>query len=456
MKIINYPNKILRQPCTRYSGDFDDSLKKISDQMFKVMKKNDGLGLSANQVGLDFCISVIDLSPMEKEKNSRPIVLINPQITKSSQKIVKLEEGCLSLPNLFGEVERPEKIKIEYQNLFGKKITLKAEGLLARVLQHELDHLSGKLFIDKVLPGTLREITPEQVCQDLNIVFIGTSGFGLPALELLMKNKIIPKLIITEPDKPAGRGKNLTSSPVKEYAKKFHLPAIQPIKISSAYKKIKDVKPDLLVVASYGQMIPEKIIKTATLGAINLHPSLLPKYRGPTPIQTALLNREKDSGISIFLLDEKMDHGPIIVQKKMAIDENDTAASLESKLAKLAGNQLVRIIVKFALGKIKPKNQNEKSATYTNKIKKEDGKIDFSKKPAEINAQIKAYKIWPRSFVILNGKRVIIDETHLDDDELVIDKVQPEGKKIMNFSDFLRGNPKALDFFKKINYIKIT
>lgn len=463
-KIKIYPNKILRKPGTPFEDNFDDSLKKIIREMFHLMKKNAGIGLSANQIGLSHRISIIDIrASLPKEalpagrqeaKKTKPLVLINPKIVKKSPILSKMEEGCLSVPNLYGQVQRSDKIKIEYQNQFGKKITLKAEGLLARVIQHEIDHLNGILFIDKVEPGTLREVTPEDICRDLKIVFIGTSSFGLPTLEELIKNKIIPKLIITEPDRPAGRNQQMTPSPVKEYAKKFRLNLSQPHKIVNSEKEIKQIKPDLIIVASYGQIIPKKILSISKWGSINIHPSLLPKYRGASPIASAILNNEQKTGVSIILMDEKIDHGPIIEQKNIKIEKNETTPDLESRLAKLGAELIIKIIKKLTKAgrKIILKKQNHRQASYAKKFKKTDGQINWQDSPKKIHAQVRALQPWPKAYTQIASKRLIILKTHFDDNKLYIDEVQPEGKKPMSFSDFLRGNPKAVDFFKKISY----
>jgi methionyl-tRNA formyltransferase len=459
MKILTYPNENLRKKCLPFEGQFDESLQKTIKKMLAIMKKNNGIGLSANQVGLDFCLTVIDLNPAlarKQTKKQKPIILINPEIIKTSQKIIKMEEGCLSLPNLYGEVQRPENIKVKYQNQFGKKITLKTTGILARVIQHEFDHLQGKLFIDQVLPGTLKEITPDQICQDLNIIFIGTSKFGLPTLETLIKNKIIPKLIITETDKRAGRGNILIFSPVKEYAQKFRLPLISSQKIASAFDEIKKIKPDLIIVAAFGQIIPKKILNIPKLGTINIHPSLLPKYRGPTPIASAILRHEQETGLSIILMDEKIDHGPIILQKKIKIDDRVNTPDLEIRLAQIGAELALKAVKKIANGPISLKKQNKKNVSYTQKFTKENGKIDWQDSSEKIDAQVRALKPWPGTYTEINGKRLIIHEAHLENGNLIIDKVQPAGKNEMSFSDFLRGAPYALDFFKKIKYIGNT
>lgn len=454
-KVITYPAKNLRKPCSPYEGKFDNSPQKTAKIMFKIMEKNNGIGLSANQIGLNICMSVVDirLSVPEKDRGKfKPLILINPKIVKKSQKKEKMEEGCLSVPNLYGQVERSEKIKIEYQNQFGKKNTLKAEELLSRVIQHEIDHLNGVLFIDKVEPGTLREVTPEDICRDLNIIFIGTSSFGLPILEELVKNKIIPKLIITEPAKKAGRSKKLVSTPIKNYAEKFHFNTAEPEKILNAKNKIKEINPDFIIVAAYGQIIPKSILNIPKLGCLNIHPSILPKYRGPSPIASAILNREKETGITIILMDEKIDHGPIIDQKKIKIDDPDTTPILEDKLAKIGAVLTIKVINKFNSGPIKLRKQNERLATVTKKFIKENGKINWQEKPEIIDAKVRAFVGWPGTYTEINGKRLIIKKTHLEDKKLYIDEVQPEGKNKMNFADFLRGAPYAVDFFKKIKY----
>jgi len=229
-----------------------------------------------------------------------------------------------------------------------------------------------------------------------------------------------------------------------------------PVRINN-FKKIKELKPNLVVVASYGKIIPKEILKIPKYGCLNVHASLLPKYRGPSPVQAAILNNDKETGVTIILMDEKIDHGPIVANSKFRIpNPKITYEQLLKEMAELGVKLLIETIPKWISGKIKPKPQNESRASYTKILKREDGKIDWSEPAEKIERQIRAFYPWPGSFTFLkkDGKilRVKILEANISRTEkknqlsvkcgknyLVIKKIQPESKKPMSAEDFLRG-----------------
>lgn len=270
------------------------------------------------------------------------------------------------------------------------------------------------------------------------IIFIGTPEFGAIILEKLVLANYKPVLVITNPDEPVGRKQVLTPPPVKLIAQKYGIPVIQKLEIKE--------NPDLIIVAAYGKIIPKEILNTAKYGAINVHPSLLPKYRGASPIQTAILNGDKKTGVTIMLMDEKMDHGPILMNKEFGIMNNDSYKTLSEKLANMGAVLLIETIPRYLDREITPKEQEHSKATFTKIIKKDDGLIDWSKKPEDIERQIRAFNPWPGSFTFVekNGKklRVKILEAEVLDNKLVIKKVQPEGKKEMPYEEYLLGYPK--------------
>ena len=225
--------------------------------------------------------------------------------------------------------------------------------------------------------------------QSLNIIFIGTPKFGSIVLEGLIKNDYEHVLVITAPDKPVGRKQILTPPPVKISAQKYNILVFQPEILTNSLDakrtprrvalQITNYKPDLIICAAYGQIIPKEILEIPKFGCLNIHPSLLPKYRGPSPIQTAILNGDEETGATIILMDEKLDHGKIISSSKYQVASNIYYKELEKELAKLSIKLLIETIPKWVNGEIKPKPQDESKATYTKIIKKEDGKIDWSK-----------------------------------------------------------------------------
>lgn len=271
----------------------------------------------------------------------------------------------------------------------------------------------------------------------MRFVFFGTDQFSTTVLDALKVREILPTLIVTVPDKPQGRKLVLTPPLAKVWAEKNNIPVLQP-------EKLKDfVLPelDLAIVASYGKILPASLLTQPQHGFINVHPSLLPKYRGATPLESAILTGDKETGVTIIQLDTEMDHGAILAQEKIKL-EDPWLEELRDETAKLGGEMLIKLLPDFVTGKIKPQEQNHSLATYTKKTAKEDGLIKLTDN-AELNyRKIRACTPWPGAyfFVTKNGKqiRVIIKRAHLNESgELIIERVTPEGRKEMNYSTYL-------------------
>jgi len=284
------------------------------------------------------------------------------------------------------------------------------------------------------------------------IIFVGTSQFAVPPLENLIKNKYNIIKVITAPDKPIGRHHEITPSPIKQTALRYKLSLSQPEKIAEIILEILKLKPDLIVLAAYGKIIPKDILKIPRFGCLNLHPSLLPKYRGPSPIQTAILNGESETGITIMLMDEIIDHGPIIGQKNMAIASDENYQTLEKKLSQLAANFLMEILPQYLQNKIKPQPQNEGRASYTKILTRQDGQIDWQQSAQVIARKIRAFYPWPGAWANFNGKRTKILKAKAVDKKqeatlptkkgfLFLEIVQPAGRKPMTGQEFFRGHP---------------
>lgn len=277
------------------------------------------------------------------------------------------------------------------------------------------------------------------------IAFWGTSPFSVGVLEALKEHEIVPDLIITAPDKPKGRNLVITPTPTKIWAQENKIPFLQPKTLDdSLTSTLSDLQPTLFLVASYGKIIPKEILDIPKHGTLNVHPSLLPKLRGASPIQSAILSEEK-TGVTIMLVDEKMDHGPIVAQKEIPIFPWPPRTSeLEEVLAHEGGKLLAEIIPNWVNGKIKAREQEHTRATYTKKFTKEDGLIDLSDDPTMNFRKIQAFHIWPKAYFLTkrHGKQiqVVIVEAELIDKNLIIKKVIPEGKKEMLYDDYLRGN----------------
>lgn len=277
------------------------------------------------------------------------------------------------------------------------------------------------------------------------IIFFGTPEFGALILEGLIKNNYKPVLVITVPDKPMGRKKNITPPPVKILAEKYNISVFQPEKIRNEKNKIQNIKPDLIILAAYGQILPNDILEIPKYGSLNVHPSLLPRWRGPSPVQATILANDQKTGVTIMKMTEKVDKGPILGQKEIELTQKETYPDLHNTLGKLGADLLVEIIPKWIGEEILPKPQDDTNATYSKIIKKEDGRIDWGKTTEEIERQIRGLNPWPGTFTTFRNKNIKILKARLSEKLgeklLIIETVQPEGKKSMSFADFLRGYP---------------
>src|SRR3989344_324010 len=237
----------------------------------------------------------------------------------------------------------------------------------------------------------------------MKLVFFGTSKFAVPALKKLADSDYEIAAVITQPDKPAGRKQELSPSPVKEAAQELGLKILQPSKLDSKFE-IPD--SDIFIVASYGKIIPKSILAIPKYGTLNIHPSLLPKYRGPSPIQSAILNGDKETGVSIMVLDAEMDHGPVLANVKAQISNNKGFRELHDGLAVTGAELLMEVLAKYINGEIKPQPQDHSQVTFTKIITKDDGRIDWNKPAEVINNLIRAYEDWTVAWPTLDGQRM--------------------------------------------------
>ncbi|ETB63849.1 TPA: methionyl-tRNA formyltransferase [Candidatus Nomurabacteria bacterium] len=281
----------------------------------------------------------------------------------------------------------------------------------------------------------------------LNFVFLGTPDVAEKTLEILKSNGYLPSIIITSPDKPQGRKMIITPPPVKIWAEKNNIPYFQPEKIDEEFIKsisVPEALPmansshrqglwQLFVVVAYGKILPENFIKIPKLGTINIHYSLLPKYRGASPVETALLNGDEETGISIQQMEFKLDSGPILIEEKIKIDINDTKDTLRNKLIKIGGELLCKILPDIIEEKIQGKIQNENDATFCKKIKKEHGEIDPNGNGKENWNKYRAYYGWPGVYFFKDGKRIKITKARYEDNKFIIEKIIKEGGKETNY-----------------------
>ncbi len=233
----------------------------------------------------------------------------------------------------------------------------------------------------------------------MNYIYFGTSEFAATILEKLLDANMAPVAVVTQPDRPAGRGKKLQESPVKKIAQNGAVPIFQPEKLDAdAIQRIVAYNADFFILAAYGAILPKALLALPQKGTVNVHPSLLPLYRGPSPIQTAILNGEKKTGVSLILLDEAIDHGPILAQETASIGYRDTSETLSHTLALQSATMLLETIPKWLSGILSPTPQDHTKATFTKMITKENGRIDWTKSAEEIERHVRAMTPWPGSY----------------------------------------------------------
>lgn len=301
----------------------------------------------------------------------------------------------------------------------------------------------------------------------MKIVFFGSPDSAVYSLKIILEGGHRVELIITQPDKPAGRGKILAFSPVKHFAQTLNIPLYQPEKIRKdpvVLEKLKNIDPDINVVVAYGQIIPASLIYLPRYNSINLHFSLLPKYRGASPVHWSILNGEKSTGVSIFELNEKMDEGDILAKQKLEILPGEYAQELEVRLGEIGAELLCKTIDQ--IDSIPHIKQDHSQATFAPLLKKEDGRIDWTKSAIEIDRKIRAFTPWPSAYTFLDQKRIKIARGKAQDGKshglspgemlgvnktgirvscgqnsiYLIEELQPEGKKAMNAYAFTLGN----------------
>jgi methionyl-tRNA formyltransferase len=296
----------------------------------------------------------------------------------------------------------------------------------------------------------------------MRIVFTGTGEIGVPTLRELEKSEHELAGVVTQPDKPVGRGQKITSPPIKAALTGSKMSILQPEKIKApeAIEEIRALKPDVIVVMAYGQILPRTVLDIPKIACLNLHASLLPRWRGAAPIQAAIANGDQETGITVMYMDEGLDTGDILLQRKIDIAPNETADSLHDRLGKIAPEALLESLRLLESGKAPRIPQDKTLASYASKLNRESGRINWNESAETIERKIRAYHPWPGAFTELNDRKLkifsasIVDlrgkpgEILRKDKEFVIGaadralsliEVQLEGKRRMGAAEFLRG-----------------
>jgi methionyl-tRNA formyltransferase len=305
----------------------------------------------------------------------------------------------------------------------------------------------------------------------LRVVFMGSAEFSVPSLERLVLDGYEVVAVYTQPDRPVGRGLSPAASPVKKAALTLGLPVVQPssLKPAEAVAQLAGFRPDIIVVAAFGQILPQSVLDIPVHGCINVHPSLLPKYRGASPVAAAILAGDEFTGVSIMLMDKGLDSGPVLARGQIPIAAYDTTGSLTAKLSIVAAQLLQEVLVHWLRGELVPQPQNEAEATYSSLISKEEGEIDWRLPALSLWRRVRAFQSWPGSYTRWWGKQLRIieavplvkrgdfavgqvlalspDVEHQEatfgvqtgDGILGVLQVQLEGKRAMLAAEFLRG-----------------
>ena len=308
----------------------------------------------------------------------------------------------------------------------------------------------------------------------MRVVFIGTAEIGAPVLRSLLNSKKHEVVgVVTQPDKPVGRAQRIEAPPIKKAAAEIAAPILQParIKHADAVAAIHALAPDVIVVMAYGQILPRSVLEIPTLACLNLHASLLPRHRGAAPIQSAILAGERESGITVMYMDEGLDTGDILLQSRIEVAPDETGGSLHDKLAQIAPAALEEALARLQKGSAPRVPQDSSAASYSPKLKREDGRIDWTESAVLIERKIRAFNPWPGAFALLRDeegreRKLKVFRASLvaggvgspgeivrSDNAIVVptsasalslDEVQLEGKRRMNAADFLRGYPAPL------------
>lgn len=271
-------------------------------------------------------------------------------------------------------------------------------------------------------------------------VFFGTPHLAVIVLEQLKAHSLTPACIVTAPDKPAGRGMQVAESAVALWARAHGIHTLKPERFDDAtIAELAAVHADVFVVVAYGKILKQAVLDIPPHGILNVHPSLLPKLRGPSPVRSAVLHDEQTTGVTIMQIDEKMDHGPILAQETHTPTVwPPEVAALETHLFTRGGQLLAEVLPRYMSGEIEPREQEHAQATYTVLFTKEDGLLDLTQDAYQNLLKIHAYAGWPGAYFFTeHGTRVKVLSAHIENNSLVLDEVVPEGKKAMPYSEFL-------------------
>jgi methionyl-tRNA formyltransferase len=434
LRLIYYPDSILKERAQPVR-EFGDTIKHLGNAMREIMKANAGMGLAAPQVGDPRQIIIVEF-PGDPETNEPPIpftILVNPTIVKKSKKTSTMAEGCLSVPAVEVPIERADEVTVDAFTFDGSPTTISAKGIYARILQHEIDHLKGRLILDYMPPIDTSKPTA---------MVWGSTRFTTSVLnELLNGGAVNITHLVTEEPKPSGRGREVTPTIVRIYGDTVSIPVLEPHDLNDErfMSYLSAHRPDVIIVAAYGRLLPSAILDLPKHGCINVHPSLLPLYRGATPLQSAILDGAEKTGVTIMKMAPQFDTGAMLVQSAFPLEGTETFGELETITGEIGGMLINEIIGQYVSGALKGEPQPSTGITYTKKITPQDRWLNMEDDPIINERKVRAFAPEPNAYVLIDEIRTKVLQAHIEDGTLVFDMVQPAGKRPMSWSDFLRG-----------------
>ncbi|MCA1726664.1 MAG: methionyl-tRNA formyltransferase [Actinobacteria bacterium] len=408
---------------------YDDALKALAADMLVTMYDAPGVGLAAPQIGRAMRLIVWD------DGENGPQAMVNPVLSAHDGEQVD-DEGCLSVPGLYFPVLRAARVRAEGVDLDGKPVTVEGEGLLARILQHETDHIEGTLILDRLTKESLAALaqSPHRVA-----------------------------VVLTREPKPAGRGSRLTPTPVAEAARAIGLPLVEPptVKSGPGFEALAAAAPEALVVVAYGEILPTAVLRVPTTAPVNLHFSLLPELRGAAPVQHAILRGLAATGVTTIRMDEGMDTGPVLLRAQEAILPEDDAGSLGARLAALGAALLVETLSRLERGDLDETPQDEAGASVAPKLGAQERVIDWSQPAEAVVRRVRALAPQPGAQTRFGGRILKVFRARIAEgsgrpgtvavagkdglavaaaDGLVaLEEVAPEGRGRMSGGEFVRG-----------------
>ncbi len=467
LPILGFEDSLLRKKSRRVPH-VNRAVRKTLDHMIDTMRTYQGVGLAAPQIGLLKRIIVVDVG-------EGPYFLVNPEIVFKSEEEEEGWEGCLSWPGYMGQVSRASRVTVRALDRDGHETWVEGEGFLARALQHEIDHLDGILFVDRAT--TVTEITRAEESSEpeksedgpsVTTVFLGSPDFAVPSLDALCNAGVSVSLVITQPDRPFGRRQVLRPTPVKEQALRLGLPVLTVPSLNEpgVIEKVRSLNPDFISVVAFGQRIPREIIDSPKYATLNVHPSLLPSYRGGNPVQRAVMAGDKVTGVSIIYLSDKMDAGDICLQRKAEIGPGETFGTLEKRLAEIGAHALLESIDLVLGGEAPRIPQDDSKATFARHLGPGEDAVNWNCGKDAVHNLVRGLSPRPGAVTSFRGKRIKVWETcsldglyqvgepgailGIEGDALVVSckdgvigvsEVQPDGKKVMSGKAFYLGRP---------------